>query len=424
LRYFLLAPGLRTSIWVAAAFALVGIFSSHMILAGGLIAACLYAAHLGARTSRLPYLKQTAGWGGLAALLAAVASAYWLIPLIAGRGSEAGVLAGIGPGDLAAYSAVPDRSLGLVPNLLGLYGFWAENSGRFLSMKAFVPLWPVALGAILALAAVGAASAFGRAKRAVAPWVAGLLVAGGLALILEAGVSSPMTAGLVRWLDAHLVLYRGMRDAGKWAVVLALVYSQLVGLGSAVLLDRLRLQIRGWPAPSAQGVAAGLLLALPLFYGNGLLFGAHGLIRPSAYPAGWYAADRVIASDPNPGRALFLPWHEYMSYTFIQNENRVVASPAPLFFSVPVVSSVNPEVLGISPPNDPDQVLIDGLIKQGARGAWAEVLAAHEIKYVLLAKEVDWGSYAYLGAQPNIVKVGDYGSIVLYRIALPISPDG
>jgi hypothetical protein len=111
-----------------------------------------------------------------------------------------------------------------------------------------------------------------------------------------------------------------------------------------------------------------------------------------------------------------------MSYSFIQNENRVVASPAPTFFSVPVVSSINPEVPGILPPSNQDQMLIDGLVKQGAGGDWAQTLAAHRIKYVLLAREFDWASYAYLGAQPNLIKVGDYGSIVLYQDALSMPP--
>jgi hypothetical protein len=31
-----------------------------------------------------------------------------------------------------------------------------------------------------------------------------------------------------------------MRDAGKWAALLALVYSQLVGLGAVAILDWLR----------------------------------------------------------------------------------------------------------------------------------------------------------------------------------------
>jgi hypothetical protein len=207
-----------------------------------------------------------------------------------------------------------------------------------------------------------------------------------------------------------------MRDAGKWAAVLALVYSQLVGLGAVAILDWLRqrtpdIEGREW----LLGTATGLLLAFPLYYGNGLLFGMHGEIKPSQYPPGWYAADRALLADDHPGRALFLPWHEYMTLSFVRNQNSVVASPAPTFFSTPVLVSLNPELTGVAPPTNPDQVAISDLVKVGDQGRWAEVLASLSVKYVLVAREVDWQSYRYLEHQSGFVKVGDFGAILLYR---------
>jgi hypothetical protein len=322
-----------------------------------------------------------------------------------------------GSGELAAYAAIPDQSLGLIPNLLGLYGFWAEDSGRFTSMKAFAPIWPVVLLVILVIAAIGVAAAITRRSQQLTEWITGLLIVGAIALVLEAGISNPATAGLVRWLDAHLLLYRGMRDAGKWAVLLALVYSQLVGLGTAALLTWIRDRIPDLMGGDwAYGVAAAFLLALPFYYGNGLLFGAHGEIKPSAYPPGWYAADRALASDPHPERTLFLPWHEYMSYSFIHNQNRVVAPPAPSFFSVPMLVSANPEVPGVEPPHNSDQDAVAGLVRDGSNGQWVQILSASHIKYVLLARELDWTYFKFLDDQPGLTKVGDFGSIVLYRI--------
>jgi hypothetical protein len=417
-RRLLREPGLRSSLGAAAGFTLLGILSPHILLMAGLLAAILYVAHLIGAEGKLSYLRHSGGWVVFAPAVAALASIYWLIPLIAGRGAQGAIVSGTGLGDLRAYAAVPDRSLGLLPNLLGLYGFWAENSGRFASMKSFVPFWPVVLAAILLLAAIGAIAAFKQWSRQLAPWVAGLLVAGAIALVLEMGLSQPSTAGPVTWLDAHFVIYRGLRDAGKWAALLAVVYSQLVGLGAAATLDWLRTRIRDQRRNEwAIGVAAGLLLALPLFYGNGLLFGAHGEIKPSQYPAGWYQADRVLAADHNPGRTLVLPWHEYMSYSFIQNQNRVVAPPAPSFFSVPILASTNPEVPGVVPPGGPDQDAVSQLVGAGSNGQWSKVLFAQGVKYVLLARELDWSFYGYLDSQPGLVKVGDYGSIVLYRIS-------
>jgi hypothetical protein len=230
------------------------------------------------------------------------------------------------------------------------------------------------------------------------------------------GISQPLSAVVVAWLDTHIAVYRGMRDSGKWAVVLGLVYSQLFGLGTAALLLWIRTRIQDQHRVEwVSATAAGALLALPLYYGNGLLFGMHGEIRPSAYPVGWYAADRVLASDSHPEQTLFLPWHEYMSYSFIRNQNRVVASPAPNFFSVPVVVSTDPEVPGITPAPSLDQDAITTLVRAGSTGQWAEVLNAHQIKYVLVAKELDWAYFKFLDDQPGLTRVGDFGSIILYR---------
>jgi hypothetical protein len=267
------------------------------------------------------------------------------------------------------------------------------------------------------MAAVGAADTFKHSSRALSAWVAGLLLAGAVALILEMGISSSVTAPVATWLDANFAIYRGMRDAGKWAVLLGFLYSQLVGLGAAATLGALRKAV---PDPTRAelvgAVATGLLLALPLYYGNGLLFGAHGEIRPSQYPAGWYAAERVLAADSHPGRAVFLPWHEYMSYSFVLNQNRVIAPPAPSFFAVPIVVSADPEVPGVVAPRSADQDAMTSLVRAGGNGQWAQVLTANHIKYVLLARELDWTYFRFLDDQPGLTKVGDFGSIVLYRI--------
>jgi hypothetical protein len=351
----------------------------------------------------------------LAAAVTLAITSYWIVPLLAGHGSEGSVIATTGSGQLAAYAAIPDRSLGLVPNLLGLYGFWAEGAGRFVAMKAFIPFWPLVLAVVLAVCALGAVSGIRNGESGQRAWVIALVAAGAAALLLEIGVSSPVTAPVVTWLDGHLTVYRGLRDAGKWAALLALVYSQLFGLGVAALLHSVRLARNPMRAEWMSSAAAALLVALPLAYGNGLLFGAHGEIKPSHYPAGWYAADRMLLSDPDHGRTLFLPWHEYMRYSFIKNQNTIVASPAPSFFSVPVLTSQDPEVPGIAPPATPDQEAVRGLIAEGSNGDWAGTLATLGVRYVLVDKDLDWQTYSYLDSQRGLTKVADLASIVVYR---------
>ena len=419
LHRLLIEPRPATAFASAVSLVVLGIFSLHMFLVASVLAGALLLTHAIASKGRVAYLKRLALSLLLSVGVTFAASSYWMIPILIGLGPDARVVGGTGSGDLAAYAAVPDQHLALLPNLLGLYGFWAENTGRFTSMKEFVPWWPAILMVLLLVGAVGAIAVFRQRRDRLAPWVGGLLIVAVVALILEAGISQSATSGLVRWLDANLPLYRGMRDAGKWAALLALVYSQLVGLGAAAILEWSRKQIhitaqRDWVV----AVATGLLLAVPLYYGNGLLYGMHGEIKTSQYPPGWYAADQVLAADSHPGRTLFLPWHEYMALSFVRNQNSVVASPAPSFFSTPILVSADPEVPGIAPPADSEQTAISNLVRAGSQGQWAQVLAAHNVKYVLLAHEVDWSSYVFLDNQPGLVRVGDYGSIVLYRNSL------
>ena len=416
IRKFLDQPHPSNAVWAALSLALVGALAIHLTLVGLLIWASLFLSYfVCAGAGRIAYLRRHLPSIAVAAVCLFAATAYWTIPILAGSGSEASVISSTSAGDLAAYSAIPDPQLGLVPNLLGLYGFWAEATGRFTSMKSFVPGWPAFLAVILVGCGVGIVSAV-RQYKGLRPLAIGLALAGLAGLILEMGVSSPVTAPIVSWLDSHLTIYRGMRDAGKWAAMLALIYSQLASIGAEAVVTRLRLSIR--PQLRAKWVAAMLsavVLAAPLYYGNGLLFGMHGEIKPSSYPAGWYAADTALSSDPRPGLTLFLPWHEYMTFSFVRNQNSVIAPPAPTFFSVPILRSMNPEVPGVATPPTRDQASVDELVASAGGARWAPDLASLGVKYVLLAHELDWDSYRYLDSQPSMVKVRDFGTITLYR---------
>ena len=378
-------PSWRAGVLFGTSISLVAVFTVHLFLVSAVLAAVVVPTYLVVAKFEANYTKRLGQALGLAVGSTALLSSYWTVPFVLGRGSEAAVVGSTGPQLLAAYAAVPDPTVGLVPNLVGLYGFWAENTGRFTSMKAFVGAWPVVLLIVLVISGIGAYAAV-RRKDNLAPWAVGLVLVAVVGLILEVGISHPLTAGFVQWLDATVPLYRGMRDAGKWAALLALVYSQLFGLGAAAILNWVR-QLKV-PAPQLEWLGAatiGLLLALPLYYGNGLLFGMHGEIRPSEYPAGWYAADQVLAADPHPGQTLFLPWHLYMSLDFVRNTNNVIASPAPSFFSVPVVISPDAGIPGVTSPADEAQAAVTQLVDAGSSANWASDLAKHDIKYVLLA---------------------------------------
>jgi hypothetical protein len=123
-----------------------------------------------------------------------------------------------------------------------------------------------------------------------------------------------------------------------------------------------------------------------------------------------------MSADGGRGRALFLPWHQYLRLSFVRNVNSVISSPAPAFFSIPTFASADAEVPGIGAPDTADQRTIQALIIAGSTGDWARGLASRDVKFVVVAKEVDWQSYAYLDHEAGLVRLGDYGSVLLYRV--------
>ena len=414
-------PTMTNAALLAVAFAVIAALDVHMAIVAALLTTTIATAYIAITARTLRHFLEIAGSLLAATLLAVASSLYWIVPLLVGKGEEALTLANIGSADLEFFSTAPDPRLGLLPNVLGLYGFWAERTDRFTSMKDFVPQWPLVLGALLGLACVGAVMAATRSARLqrpdLRPWVIGILAATLMAVVLEIGVSDPHTAPLARWLFQAVAPYRGMRDASKWGAVLALAYSQLGALGAIALHDIVRARVvRLNMQDVAVGTLVAVLMALPLYYGNGLLYGMHGQVRPSTYPSGWYEVDHALTSDPKPGRAVFLPWHGYLLLSFVRNANRVVASPAPQFFSTPLVASRDVEIPGIAPPtNDPDQAAISALVVKGGGADWGTQLASRQFKYVILAREADYARYSYLDTQPGLTLVGDYGSIRLYR---------
>lgn len=419
-RRMILAPDVRWALVAAGMLALVGVLDIHIALIAAVLSAVLVGTFLALEKEIRERAARLGAFVLVAVVAALVASSYWLIPMLSGKGPESQTLARIGDADLSAFSTTADPTLGVLVNVVGLYGFWAEDTERFASMKEFVVAWPVILAVILVLVCAGVVGGWKRVDSVdpdhTRPWVAGMVVALVVAVVLGIGIADAHIAPLIHWLDVVFPPYRGMRDAGKWGAMVALAYSQLIAFGFVAI----RRAMRAWlKSPGSQEVAGSLLvamvLAFPLYYGNGLLYGMHGQIHPSAYPAGWYAADRALSADPQPGRAVFLPWHGYLALSFVQNSNRVVANPAPDFFLTPVVASEDLEIPGIRAPTDTDQVMLSDLVAKAGQGNWSSQLAARGFKYVLLAREVDWQSYDYLDRQPDLVLVKDYGSIELYR---------
>ncbi len=407
--------GVGTAIWIVA----ISSLAVHLLLIFGLITLIYGLAMLISRRRDGEYIRQLFLSLAATGLGAIALTAYWLAPFLTGTSQGAQIISRVGSGDLQAFQTAADPHLGLYLNVLGLYGFWGESTGLVPSMKVFTPAWPLVLILMLFLGVLvlfrAALPTHSTGLSVIRGWVLTLAAAAVASFFLSLGVADPHIAPLVRFIDRVLPIYRGMRDAGKWTALLALTYAQLIPLGILLFQERVesfRRDLRSlgrWAVPV-------IALGLPLAYGNGLLFGAHGEIQPSAYPASWYRADQVISSGTSQGRAVFLPWHLYLTMSFVRNANPLVRSPAPTFFSIPAVVSNDPELLNVAPPLDThEQRVLANLVAQGKAGHWAQDLAGLHIRYILLAREVDWQSYGYLGSQSGFTRLADLGEIVVYE---------
>jgi hypothetical protein len=322
----------------------------------------------------------------------------------------------VGRRSLEAFRTLGDPHLGLIGNVLGLYGFW--RVGPVLA-KDIVSGWPFILLAILVVITVGARDGLkgrglhlsreggGPADRSSDRRVLAviLLISGTVGCFLAMGNQGP-TGALFSWAYYHIPFFGTMREPEKFSSLLALAYSVFFGWG----LERLVLQARG----RSSVVAAVILgIALPLAYTPTIFGGLDGQVAASHPPASWSKADTIMGS--GPGKALFLPWHLYLSFPF--TNERIIANPAASSFRRNVIMGDNIQLPGM--PTDSTSRRSAFLQYVFANGAmihtFGHLVAPLDIRWVILAKTVDWRSYSWLNHQKDLTKVLDTPTLEMWR---------
>jgi hypothetical protein len=120
-------PDHRRAFGLAISLLVLAAFSPHFVLLAALLVATSALASVFFRQFAATYVFQLGRALAITLSMWLILSTYWLVPFLAGRSVESKVVAQVSSGDLAAFRSVTDPMLGLFPNLLGLYGFWAEN---------------------------------------------------------------------------------------------------------------------------------------------------------------------------------------------------------------------------------------------------------------------------------------------------------
>jgi hypothetical protein len=139
-------------------------------------------------------------------------------------------------------------------------------------------------------------------------------------------------------------------------------------------------------------------------------------VKPVQYPSDWYAVNSyIVRDDPGcSGNVLFFPWHLYMSFGWLGS---IIANPAPSFFQCPVVSGTDMEFGGIY--DNSESAVGRAVVAWLNSGNGATDLlhnSAYNIRYIVLAKELDWQSYLGMGTNPELQPVMETATLVVYKV--------
>ncbi|MFH1736633.1 MAG: hypothetical protein ABH838_01915 [Actinomycetota bacterium] len=370
-------------------------------------------------------------------LVFAIISAFWLVPAALVKSP----VVGIDSRQIDIFATQKDQSSGVYLNVAAMNGFWQTE---IFESKNAVSGWPFLFLILFALAVWGLAVGVRDEEKQPGALIVGLTAV--IAFILALGVASPVTGWLYRFLFENVSVFRGFREPQKFVGLLTFSYAYLGALGLDDLMRRLGasqilkksspnevegsrtaraplhsgtlrfLQSRNM-ATIVSALLAGLFIAVVIVYTWPMFWGLGGHAKSVDYPRSWYRAEEIMSEDPAPGAVLFLPWHMYMSFAF-NDTGRVVANPAPHFFTRNVIYGENAELQGISSTYvDKQQKDFEAILASGKKGVEiGDELKTEGVRYVVLAKDADWPAYQWLYSQRDLEKVYGASEIVVFRV--------
>ncbi|HZM63767.1 MAG TPA: hypothetical protein VFB59_01390 [Candidatus Saccharimonadales bacterium] len=380
-------PGLKDALKLGGLATLIGIISIHMLAAVALLSLAALGIVLWRYRSKV---KAFAKYGAVALGLFLVLSSYWVVPLALGQSSTAQTIGSFTAADTAAFETRGSNPAVRVLHILRLQGFWGESTAQFLLPQQVTILWGLLTLAILGLVIMGLVVLWRQSKPLAVFFGTSLLVA----ILMAAGLA-PLPPGL--------------REPHKMVAVVALGYAAFAAFGVDMLLRWLREKTE-----TAFIIGAVAILIVPFLFMRVMLWGFHGQLVPRHYPAEWATLNQQLAKDTSNSAVLFLPWYQYLSFDF---SGRIIANPAPAFFDKEIIASTDPEFGGaVSSHADPRETTIKNILNEAkTQPNLAEHLAAQNIKYILLAKEVDYQQYDFIVTQPGIEQMLDNDRLTLYQ---------
>lgn len=372
----LLAPVLWLSVLIGC--------SAHFLWIGGALIA-------GVLLTRKPNVRILT-WFFAFVLLIGVTNAY-LVP--SGDSTPSG--GDLSASDLTTYATRSMPHVGVLGTVASLYGFWRVEASL---PRQDNPGWFFFLAIIAVVSAAGIWQT--RREKSLQLPLRAVGVAGVIGLFLACGNQGPI-GSVFTWMYDRLPGFAIMREPQKFVSLVALFYAYAFGIGVNALF---RPACRKTIYRITVSVAAGLVV---IGYTPTMFWAFGGRMHASSYPRAWYSAEKTM---PKNATILFLPWHQYMDFSF---SHRRLANPAGAFFTQRVISGDNVEIGGDTSPASQRSAYIEGILSQHAVDGFGQLMAPLGVDYVVLSHNVDWMSYSWLNQQRDLVMVYDDPEITVYR---------
>ncbi|WP_410766313.1 hypothetical protein [Haloferax sp. DFSO60] len=392
---------------------LVSVFDPHATVLVALLGCCLWAVRVIPAALEASDITTDVVLRGdvrrLAtfSLVAAAVNAYWLLPAATSTVSGGTSLSSISGADLTVFSASGTVAGNVPLSVAMLYGFW--RGGATTTFDIF-PMWVVGV----LFAAVVYCAISGVLQHSTDSTVRGIVLAAVFGFVLSLGVSTAVSEPFVRTLFEAIPFLRGMRDTQKFAGVLVLAYAFLGGLGVDALVPRRSqgLMAAHDTSNAIRFALVALLVLAPLAYTAPMFAGLDGQLDTTTYPDSWSEANDQMGTEGS-GRALFLPWHQYLTFSWT---DRRIATPAELYFDRQVIEGRNIEVGGIEThATDPSHTRVREALESPTDPAFGDQLASVGIQYVVLAHEADYERYESLGSHSDFSVAFDGAELTVYE---------
>jgi hypothetical protein len=345
----------------------------------------------------------------LLALIALALNANWIVGAATGKSATGDFITnGITAQDLVAFQTSGRMGGDALENVLMMSGFWGKDQFRYADLTKFTSDWGRSFFLLLPLMLWGFAAAVRSKEKKYRCLAIGLALLFTISVILAAGIRIPVGREMTYFLFNHFPLYKGLRETQKWVGVTVAVYLVFLSLGLRELFATKIVQRNAFIMKLFIGAV--IVMQAPL-----LLFGFSGQVTPTRYPSDWYAVNDAIIRDSGcSGEVLFLPWHMYMSFSWIGG---IVATPAPAFFQCPVISGTDMEWGGIYDNSQSPQgeEVLEWLKSEGQSDTLLNDKAL-DIKYIVLAKELDWQNYLWIDTLPKVTLFQDTATLKVYKI--------